>query len=246
MKWNEIRFQYDIYYTGREYDKEIGLYYNRARYYSPKLWRFIARDPIDIADDINLYVYVGNNPVMYVDLMGTEKVLILLAIDKSWEQVSFDENWNIIFKHEYITLMADTLTKDLNKDWAKYDIEFISNFDDFDFHINEKEREDIYLIAHWNEFSIDLNTSSKEWNDKINKKSLKNDTQNNNLSSTDLILLSCNTWNDRLFYDAIWSSIQKHYWFKETLAPDNYIRWNWYIWNDYKIFQTKWEFNTYN
>ena len=70
MIWN------DIYYTGREYDKEIGLYYNRARYYSPKLWRFIARDPIDIADDINLYAYVGNNPVMYVDLMGTEAKLI--------------------------------------------------------------------------------------------------------------------------------------------------------------------------
>ncbi|MGE4444338.1 MAG: RHS repeat-associated core domain-containing protein [Candidatus Altimarinota bacterium] len=63
-------FQNERLYTGREFDFEIGLYYNRARYYSPELGRFISRDPIDIADDINLYAYVGNNPVMFVDLMG--------------------------------------------------------------------------------------------------------------------------------------------------------------------------------
>lgn len=40
-------------YTGREYDRGLKLYYNRARYYDPKLARFISRDPIDIADDIN-------------------------------------------------------------------------------------------------------------------------------------------------------------------------------------------------
>ena len=33
-------------YTGREYDSETALYYNRARYYSPTLGRFISRDPI--------------------------------------------------------------------------------------------------------------------------------------------------------------------------------------------------------
>ena len=46
-------------YTGREYDAELKLYYNRARYYSPDLGRFISRDPIDISDDVNLYGYVG-------------------------------------------------------------------------------------------------------------------------------------------------------------------------------------------
>ncbi|MDD3144653.1 MAG: M15 family metallopeptidase [Candidatus Gracilibacteria bacterium] len=59
-------------YTGREYDSEIGLYYFRARYYSAEIGRFISRDPIDIADDVNLYAYVGNNSLNYVDLMGTE------------------------------------------------------------------------------------------------------------------------------------------------------------------------------
>ncbi|NVP17678.1 hypothetical protein HUU51_03085 [Candidatus Gracilibacteria bacterium] len=59
-------------YTGREYNSEIGLYYLRARYYNSELGRFISRDPIDIADDVNLYSYVGNNSLNYVDLMGTE------------------------------------------------------------------------------------------------------------------------------------------------------------------------------
>lgn len=33
-------------FTGREWDKEIGLYYYRARYYDPKVGRFISFDPI--------------------------------------------------------------------------------------------------------------------------------------------------------------------------------------------------------
>jgi RHS repeat-associated protein len=65
-------------YTGREYDRGLKLYYNRARYYNPQLGRFISRDPIDIADDVNLYAYVGNNSVMFVDLMGREKALIMI------------------------------------------------------------------------------------------------------------------------------------------------------------------------
>ncbi|EKD44333.1 MAG: Wall associated protein [uncultured bacterium (gcode 4)] len=68
-------------FTGREYDKEIGLYYYRARYYSADLGRFISRDPIGTADNVNLYSYVGNSPVMYVDGMGLEKTLIFWGED---------------------------------------------------------------------------------------------------------------------------------------------------------------------
>ncbi len=60
-------------FTGREYDKEIWLYYYRARYYSADLGRFISRDPIGMRDDVNLYSYVGNNSVKFVDPMGREK-----------------------------------------------------------------------------------------------------------------------------------------------------------------------------
>jgi RHS repeat-associated protein len=65
-------------FTGREYDREIGLYYNRARYYDANLGRFISRDPIGVADNVSLYSYVGNNPVNATDRMGLEKMLIII------------------------------------------------------------------------------------------------------------------------------------------------------------------------
>jgi len=62
-------------FTSREYDRESNLYYYRARYYDANLGRFISQDPIWIADDINLYNYVGGNPVNWADPLGLEKSL---------------------------------------------------------------------------------------------------------------------------------------------------------------------------
>lgn len=57
-------------YTGRENDG-TGLYYYRARYYSPELQRFISEDPIKIAGgDINLYSYTWNSPMIFRDVSG--------------------------------------------------------------------------------------------------------------------------------------------------------------------------------
>ncbi|HEU4388196.1 MAG TPA: RHS repeat-associated core domain-containing protein [Blastocatellia bacterium] len=39
--------------------------YNRARYYSPSLQRFISEDPLGLERLINLYAYVGNDPVSF-------------------------------------------------------------------------------------------------------------------------------------------------------------------------------------
>ncbi|MHB8770119.1 MAG: C1 family peptidase [Syntrophales bacterium] len=57
-------------YAAREYDPETGLYFYRARYYDPKAGRFITKDPIGFAGGINVYAYVNNNPVRYIDPMG--------------------------------------------------------------------------------------------------------------------------------------------------------------------------------
>jgi RHS repeat-associated protein len=58
-------------YTGREWDKETGLYYYRARYYDPMQGRFISKDPIGFAGgDLNLYGYVKNNPLNFTDPKG--------------------------------------------------------------------------------------------------------------------------------------------------------------------------------
>jgi RHS repeat-associated protein len=58
-------------FTGREWDSEVGLYYYRARYYDPKLGRFLNEDPIGFeGGDVNLYAYVWNNPTNFIDPEG--------------------------------------------------------------------------------------------------------------------------------------------------------------------------------
>ena len=59
-------------YTGRENDG-TGLYYYRARYYSPALQRFISEDPIGFdGGDVNLFAYVANQPTMVTDPFGLQ------------------------------------------------------------------------------------------------------------------------------------------------------------------------------
>jgi RHS repeat-associated protein len=63
-------------YAGRENDG-TGLYFYRARYYHPKLGRFISEDPLGFGGgDLNLYAYVGNGPVNHSDPMGTSAFYI--------------------------------------------------------------------------------------------------------------------------------------------------------------------------
>jgi RHS repeat-associated protein len=57
-------------YTAREYHAPSGLYYYRARFYDPTIGRFITQDPIGHLGGMNLYVYVGNAPVSFIDPLG--------------------------------------------------------------------------------------------------------------------------------------------------------------------------------
>lgn len=60
------------------------MHYNYFRYYNPQTGRYITPDPIGLEGGINLFVYVANNPINFVDSNG------LLAF----------------FWHFYITLAA--------------------------------------------------------------------------------------------------------------------------------------------
>ena len=57
-------------YTGKERDDNSGLCYYGARYLAPWLARWISPDSAGAADGLNLYVYVGNNPLKYRDPTG--------------------------------------------------------------------------------------------------------------------------------------------------------------------------------
>src|SRR5229473_5704965 len=58
-------------FTGRELDA-TGLYFYRARYYSPTMQRFLAEDAIGFDGGVNLYAYVNQNPIGLRDPFGLQ------------------------------------------------------------------------------------------------------------------------------------------------------------------------------
>jgi RHS repeat-associated protein len=67
-------------FTSREFDQDSGLYFYRMRYYNSTIGRFVSKDPLSYQTiDIGAigecssqsYIYTFNNPVNYVDPLGT-------------------------------------------------------------------------------------------------------------------------------------------------------------------------------
>ena len=65
-------------FSTKEYSSNAKLLYFGARYYSPKIGRWLNPDPAGMVDGPNVYLYVGNNPVNLVDPEG-------LCLEKSWD-----------------------------------------------------------------------------------------------------------------------------------------------------------------
>ncbi|THF73415.1 RHS repeat domain-containing protein [Cohnella fermenti] len=98
-------------YAGEVYDSETGLYYLRARYYDPSMGRFINEDTyegqIDNPLTLNLYTYVGNNPLRYTDPSG--------HCFTDWLGKSYCKKaWNATKG-----FAVDTYNKAVNADWSE-------------------------------------------------------------------------------------------------------------------------------
>jgi len=62
---NNLRF------PGQYFDQETGLNYNYYRDYNPMIGRYIEADPVGIdGAQTNLFLYVLNNPLRYIDVFG--------------------------------------------------------------------------------------------------------------------------------------------------------------------------------
>ncbi len=63
---------FDLRFPGHYSDAEIGLHYNRFRYYNPVLGRYLQSDPLGIAGGSNVYAYVVN-PLRVSDVRGLDE-----------------------------------------------------------------------------------------------------------------------------------------------------------------------------
>jgi RHS repeat-associated protein len=65
-------------YTGRDFDGETGLQYNRGRYYNGHAGRWMSEDPLAFsACDTNLFRYVENSPPSLIDPAGLRPNLLI-------------------------------------------------------------------------------------------------------------------------------------------------------------------------
>lgn len=69
----EVRLK-EYRYSGQEQDAATGLYYYGMRYYAPWLGRWMSPDPAGAVDGLNLYAFVGGNPVAHRDAGGLGRV----------------------------------------------------------------------------------------------------------------------------------------------------------------------------
>ncbi len=116
---NLINYTYSVTnyygYQGRRIDPTTGKYYYRNRWYDPVPGRFLSRDPKGYEDGPNLYAFVNNNPINYVDPMGLSEEerryaeLLRDEEETTYEEVPFSSP---LFGDGTVTMIKSKLTAD--------------------------------------------------------------------------------------------------------------------------------------
>jgi RHS repeat-associated protein len=70
--WNTVT-------SAQYFDAETGLHYIGARYYDPKIGRYLSSDPVGLRGGLNTYLYVVGNPLRFIDPLGLCKIEVRYA-----------------------------------------------------------------------------------------------------------------------------------------------------------------------
>jgi RHS repeat-associated protein len=105
-EFNPHNIEQNIRLPGQHHDRETGLYYNRHRYYDPKIGAYINQDPIGLMGGANFYSYAYSSPNMRIDPRGLDVSECSAPIEISWvpdllaEKVLPEHKWLKTGKYE--------------------------------------------------------------------------------------------------------------------------------------------------
>lgn len=111
----ESQIEMNLRLPGQYFDEESGEHYNFHRVYRPTVGRYAEEDPISLAGGANIYAYVSNNPMNFVDPFGLrgdnclpDQVFGPLEIISS----TFDKNFKVGTRHRPGLIFDDPGPKD--------------------------------------------------------------------------------------------------------------------------------------
>jgi hypothetical protein len=117
-------------FTGREYDAETGLYYYRARFYAPRLGRFLQRDPVTWGPN-DPRVLNRNN-----DLTNFLSMCYVLHPELKNDNKRFIEILKVLIYHYYPDIYRSLYSQSqLEREVTKHFIKLIGQYNPALFHL---------------------------------------------------------------------------------------------------------------
>lgn len=93
------QFSFNLRFPGQYYDRETNLHYNINRDYDPAIGRYVQSDPIGLQGGINTYTYVLGNPLLWVDPLGLDYIVV--EGGSSGTATYYDNNNNPVVQMPY-------------------------------------------------------------------------------------------------------------------------------------------------